>query len=152
MKAVRIASLFAALVCFGASMAWAGEEQTIPPVETWEEMAVPYPDSPEMQKKFLVKWHKDPRGERYEGTTGYFQDPKGGSTLFTKCWDFWDGSGNGKWRDWSTIRVALLMDSGEWVVGDPGEMLSMDWAEDKLSMTMRFQGVHRAHSRTLVWK
>ena len=132
--------------------------QDIPAVETWEEMAVPYPPADNLQEKILIKWYKDPRGNKFEGSTFYYKSGKGEPILIMKTWDFKDTSGDGTYRDWSQVRVALFMEDGRWVVGDPGEMLSMEWGEkpdtvtkEVGSLTLRFLDGHSEYSRTVVW-
>jgi hypothetical protein len=152
MNRIFIAALFTATTLLSFAVSAQNVAPTIPPVETWEEMPVPYPDTPEVQAKFLTKWHKDPRGDKYEGATGYFVDSKGEPILILKDWEFWDDSSDGSYRNWSKIRVAMLMEDGKWIIGEPGEMLDMDWTEDGSSLTLAFDGAHSAHSRTLTWK
>jgi len=103
-----------------------GIQVQIPAVENWE--AAPYPfGKADMghPTRTVVKWHKDPRGKRYEGATVYYKDSHGKLILFSKSWNIkkdWSVAGG---YDWRKVRTALLQEDGVWFVGKEGEMLEI---------------------------
>ena len=126
-------------------------QPTIPPIEKWQGSIYPFANANMGHPtKILVTWHQDPRGEGYEGSVLSYQGPENKVIPFSKSWNFRKVDGE---YEWSGIRVALLLENGEWVVGNMGEMLNVKQGRNEkgeiTSVTYEFNGGHKSISRTI---
>lgn len=121
----------------------------VPTIEQWEETVYPFGNADMGHPtKIVPKWHKDPRGDDYEGAVIYYKDSNGNLVPFAKSWNFKNDG------DWSEVRTALLTNDGNWVTGNVGEMLSIKRQRnaqgDIVSVTYQFTGTNV--SRTIELK
>lgn len=150
--AVLFSAIFAVMVLsFSATFAQTIE---IPNIEQWEETTYPFGDHDMGHKtKTVVIWHKDPQGNGYEGDVLYYKNSSGKLVMLSKSWNFINYGGGMHDFDWSKTRVALLLENGEWFVGDEGEMLRIkreyNEQNEVIAVTYQFAGSNASVSRTI---
>src|SRR5262245_36713545 len=109
-------TLVAIMMAAFLSFAFATEvAPSIPAVETWQEIPAPKPFY-ESEKTFFTKWHLDPRFDNYVGVTSY-----AGGRLILRGWGMINPNLPGNRSSYLEVRVAVLLENGEWAVGQFGE-------------------------------
>lgn len=126
----------------------------IPSIELWEETANPFGNmSMGHPTKTVITWHKDSRGKGYEGNVLYFMNSSGELTMFLKSWNFVHYGSRPYGFDWRESRTALLLENGEWFIGDEGEMVSIMWEfndqDEVIAVTYSFTDINSSISRTI---
>lgn len=104
------------------------EVVSIPAVEMWEMSAEQGSDEASSENDMIVsRRYKDPRGNGYEGVVLYRTEVHSLSVI-AKMWNVKRTSSGISYKE---SRIVLITDTGEWVVGKPGEAVSLKYVRDK---------------------
>lgn len=124
---------------------------TIPKIEKWERSTTRTDEQPTPPCGHTIHWYNDPKGDGYHGILVYWHKGEHAKPfLIGKSWGFRITEDEG--FDITTMRSALLLETGEWFVGDEEESVRFVHGHNhgKDSTTFRFKAANSTVSRTFI--
>lgn len=151
-KLVRVVALALPLListeCFSANNF---NSVTIPKIEKWERSTTSTDGQLTPPCGHFIHWYNDPKGGGYQGILVYWHKGEHAKPfLIGKSWGF-KTAPDGDF-DTTTMRSALLLETGEWFVGDENEAVKflLGHSDGKDSTTFRFKAANSTVSRTFI--